>query len=271
MRCETTVSAIRLILSLLLAGAAVGCSDDETFHRGTTGESCRARNDCESGLACISEICAPESHNIEITGKSCYRVECGNDAECCTEFAPAPGCDLYEEACEADPSDCDAYQTLCVCNRGCVDELCEDAGPSCATDEECPGFSSPYCVESQCVECREHGDCLDEGARCVEGACQSPCENDEHCPLLHACDAGACVPAGCTTDRECVFVLDHPRGQCGDGVCFVGCEDDSGCDADAFEVCDDGQCIFVGCETDAECRAYLDLSETIDNVRAECR
>ncbi len=275
MRLGPTVSSIFILGIMLSGGLMVSCSSetpgDTAFQRGTAGESCRARNDCEIGLACINETCVPGSPLLSVTGKACYRVQCENDAGCCADFVPASGCDAYEAACKADPSDCDAYRRLCQCNRACVDELCVDKGPGCAADAECSSLSSPYCVGSRCVECRDHGDCLDGGARCIEGACKASCKTNENCPRLHACEAGLCVPSGCTSDRECSFVLGDSRGRCANGACFVGCTNDTQCNATAFEVCHEGRCTFAGCENDAECRAYLDLSSTPGGVRAVCR
>jgi hypothetical protein len=262
----TTVPPILIILGVTLAS----CSSDTAFHRGAAGESCRARNDCEVGLACINGVCVPGSPHLSVTGKACYRVECGNDAECCAHFVPASGCASYEAACRANPNDCEAWRRLCQCNRACVSELCVDKGPGCTVNADCPSYSSPYCVEKQCVECREHGDCLD-GARCIQGACKARCETHENCPSFHACAAGTCVPSGCASDRECGFVLGNPRGRCANGECFVGCTHDAQCDATTFEVCHQGRCTFVGCATDAECRSYLNLTNTPGNLRAVCR
>lgn len=233
------------------------------------GESCRARNDCRTGLACISQVCAPGSVDLSATGKSCYRVECGANADCCVDFVPASGCDVYESECLMDPTNCYAFHALCQCNRICTDNLCVNVGPSCAVDGECPSVTVPYCVGGRCVACREHGDC-GEGARCIEGKCDPQCKSDANCPLLYTCNAGTCVLAGCTSDRECVFVLGQSRGRCVNKACVVGCSDDAECNVTAFEVCRQGLCTFVGCNTDAECRAYLGLSETPGNVRAQC-
>ena len=270
MRGWSTSSLILGLMYALYAGTT-GCSGERPFHRGGAGESCRARNDCASGLACISEVWVVGTADLTVTGKGCYRVECKDQSDCCADFVPAPECELYEDACDADPNDCDAFRLFCQCNQACEGELCVELGPACSMDEACPSLTSPYCVESRCVECREHGDCFGASQRCVGGTCTASCEADEQCPLLYTCDAGTCVLSGCTSDRECVFVLGHPRGRCAEGACFVGCTDDAECDAMAFEVCYEGRCTFVGCESDAECRAYLDLSETNNDVHAECR
>lgn len=267
MNARATVQLCLLLLALS-TGAGTGCADTS---RGTVGESCRARNDCRSGLACINEVCVPGSSTLTVTGKGCYRVQCAGTLDCCADFVPAAGCDSYEAACQADPNDCEAYRTLCRCNRICVSEQCLDVGPGCAADAECPTQTAPYCVTGRCVACREHGDCLEEGARCISGTCKPPCRTDSNCPPLHACQAGACVPSGCTSDRECAFVLGHSNGRCSGGGCFVGCDSDSACNASNFEVCLSGRCTFVGCNTDAECRAYLNLSNTPGQTRAVCR
>jgi hypothetical protein len=52
-----TTPPILIILGVTLAS----CSSDTAFHRGAAGESCRARNDCEVGLACINGVCIPGS------------------------------------------------------------------------------------------------------------------------------------------------------------------------------------------------------------------
>jgi hypothetical protein len=258
------------VMAIILSGCmTLGCSSD-SFLRGAAGESCRARNDCASGLSCINERCAPGTPPLSVTGRACYRVQCGADADCCADFVPASGCDVYERACQANPKDCDAFRTLCQCRRTCANELCVDPGPSCTTNAHCPSSTAPYCVDRRCVECREHGDCLDT-ERCVSGTCQAACKTSENCPPLHACTDGLCVPSGCTTDRECVFVLGNPKGRCANGACIAGCADSAECNAQALEVCQGGQCTFAGCQTDAECRAYLDLNNSPDNTRAVCR
>jgi len=266
------MTPVYTVLAMVLGGwVAVGCSTEPESRLGSAGETCGARADCQSGLACINERCVPGIPLLSVTGKACHRVECADDAGCCRDFVPASGCDLYERACQANPNDCEAFRTLCQCNRVCRNELCMDVEPGCAADAECPASSSPYCVERRCVECREHGDCPDSKGRCVGGTCQAPCRTDENCPLLQRCNSGTCEPSGCTSDRECGFVLENPRGRCSAGSCFVACAGDADCSADDFETCVAGRCIFIGCRNDAECRAYLDLGNTSGEVRAVCR
>jgi hypothetical protein len=205
------------------------------------------------------------------SGRDCFRVECAADEDCCASFTPDPSCDFYEDACTADPADCAAFRLLCQCNRRCDAERCVAVAPSCSADSDCPAFSSPFCVSDRCASCREHGDCAGEGARCVEGMCVDPCTADEQCPLLHRCEAGSCAPSGCSSDRECAFVLGDAEARCLDSDCIVACSDDAECDVDAFEICHEERCVFAGCETDAECRAYLDIAEDPGAARAVCR
>src|SRR5687767_11769617 len=97
--CTSTTQHSFTILAIVLSGCmAMSCSGD-SFRRGKTGESCRARNDCESGLSCINEQCVPGSPSLSVTGKACYRVQCASDTDCCADFVPAAGCDVYERDC----------------------------------------------------------------------------------------------------------------------------------------------------------------------------
>jgi hypothetical protein len=236
---------------------------------GAAGESCRAREDCADGLACVANVCIPGGSERTPTRKSCVMVECSTKDDCCTEFVSAPGCDQYQQDCAADPAYCLTYRLLCECNRGCEDQLCVDTPPGCAADAECASFTAPYCVDGACRECAEHGDCLAEGDRCIEGVCQAPCTVDEQCPLFSACSAGECVEVGCTSDLECVFFLGDTRATCGDAECRVPCA--SSLECAAVEVCFEGACIFVGCETDSECRAFFGLENEPSDVEAVCQ
>jgi len=257
----------RLSLVLLVAGA-FGCSSRND--RGTVGESCQARSDCDLGLACVREVCVMTATDFSLTGKSCDAVQCATDADCCADFLPDPSCDVYDAACQANPLDCLAFRTLCQCTLQCQAERCFDVGPHCLSSSDCPSLLYPHCVTERCVECRDHADCA-ASDRCIEGACQAPCQTDEECPLLHGCQAGDCVLTGCQTDRECAFLLSDTRAVCEtSGGCAIECAVDADCDFDRFEVCHNERCTFVGCETDEECRAFLDL-EVDSALEAVCR
>jgi len=237
---------------------------------GAPGESCTARNDCAEGLACLRSVCVPVGASFTVTGKDCYRIECEADGDCCADFTPSADCDFYQMRCEADPMDCAGFRTLCQCNDLCVEQRCANAGPACMLDTDCPSFSTPFCTAGRCVECREHADCTFEGDRCVDGACARGCLGPDDCPALHGCEAGRCVPAPCSSARECAFALGDARGRCTGGSCSLACTDDLECDVSRFEVCHDAECRFAGCETDAECRALFGSALT-DGARAVCR
>lgn len=267
MRLLLTLAYIAILHAV---ACAAGCASDPRL--GTTGESCRSRSDCARGLACVRNTCIPGGLGVTATGRECYRVECGEDADCCADFVPSANCDVYEANCDSNPTLCLAYYSLCVCNESCVSDQCFDDGPGCTVDDHCSSGSRPYCQAGSCVACREHADCGDGQERCVEGACETGCVTDDQCPLLHACDAGACVERGCDTDRECILLLADGRATCSDGECTITCQSDWECDESAREVCHQGACVFAGCESDAECRIVLEIeNEQSDSVRAECR
>lgn len=256
-----------VLVSLTLSIAA--CGDD--VRRGSVGESCRARNDCGSGLVCIRDVCVRDGSSLPITGKACVRVECSVAADCCTDYVPDGSCASLEADCQANPNNCLPYRTYCQCNRGCEDDLCVDTSPECIVDDHCLGIDEPYCAGERCVACRNEADCGGAGDQCVDGECIAACSRDEECPLLSTCTNGVCTETGCSSDRECAFLLGTSAAVCDDGRCEVSCDSDLECRTDRFEACSSGRCVFAGCSTDVECRAYLDLENEPSNVRAECR
>lgn len=255
-----------------LACVANVCIDPETGAGsmfGGAGESCDAKNDCGPNLACIAHVCVAASTSTEITGKACYKVECATKDDCCKDFSPSPGCDKFKQDCETDPAYCLTYRTYCECNRACEAELCVDTPPGCKSSAECGSLLAPFCNAGVCSECAEHADCAGENDKCIAGKCQAPCTQNEHCPVLWACQNGQCVEVGCNTDKECFFLLKDSRATCNAGECLVPCTYNQECGD--FQVCKDGACTFVGCETDAECRVYFGLAEEVGGVKAVCK
>lgn len=220
---------------------------------------------------CVRDVCVPDVASIPATTRSCYRIECEADADCCTDFVPDPGCADYDAACQANPNDCLAFDSFCRCNRACSDARCEDTTPECIVDSHCLYFDRRLCEAKHCVECRAPADCADSTDLCEDGACVPRCTADAECDLLQSCVDGRCTDTGCTTDRECIFLLGSSSAVCDSGECVAGCDSNAECDAAAFETCRAGRCEFVGCENDAECRVYLDIENETANVSAECR
>ncbi|MBI4951312.1 MAG: hypothetical protein HY908_04710 [Myxococcales bacterium] len=221
-------------------------------------------------MSCVASVCVALGSGAAPTGKSCYAVECATKDDCCQGFVPSPNCPQYLADCEADPAYCLTYRLLCECNRDCEAELCVDTPPGCASSAECTSFLEPFCVAGHCHECSQHGDCASETDRCIDYTCRPPCTLDEHCPLLHACQAGECVEVGCSTDLECYFLLGDPRAKCAPSAsCLVPCLTSLECAE--FYTCHEGSCAFVGCNTDEECRIYLGLAEEQGDAHAVCK
>jgi hypothetical protein len=236
---------------------------------GGIGESCQAHNDCGAGLSCVAHVCVTSDVHITPTAKSCFKVECAAQADCCKDFAPSPGCDQYKADCDANPAYCLTYHTFCECNRDCQDALCVDTPPACAADAECTSLLTPFCFNGHCAECAEHGDCPGEQDKCLDGECRPPCTQNEQCPLLSECQNGQCIEVGCKSDLECVFMLKDNRATCLDTKCQTPCTYDQECSD--FQVCQEGKCVFIGCNDDEECRAYFGLENLTGDVKAACK
>lgn len=264
----------------------VGTSDPSARFSGR-GESCRVKNDCAVGLACVMQTCRQLDIPLSHTQKSCFRVECASQADCCAAFVPDPKCATYQDNCKTDPIFCNTYRTLCECSKDCVDQLCVDKPPGCQTNAECTSMQTPFCSGGKCGECDTDAACTGAGQRCVTGMCLAACTLDENCPGLSACTDGKCVPAGCTSDRQCAFAVRSPLAVCRSGKCQTPCAADSDCLPSmqssptqsnqpvdpklSLQVCEAGQCVFVGCETDSECRALLGLANSSGDARAVCK
>lgn len=248
---------------LVLASA---CSSEVRLS--ARGETCRFRNECEAGLACVNAVCIDNEYEVAATARYCDRLECQNQQDCC----------------ERNPNaDCDRL--------ACTEGLCRT---TCTDDPDCGNGN--FCITSRCVDCRDDNDCVGDSV-CRTGACVDPCESRTDCPFLNDCRNGDCVYVGCTDDRECKAFLDDARAVCGapdDAMvrgCEVPCQNDEECqdiggfvaqnprngqtnssnqnDYDFFE-CLSGRCQYVGCATDEECRIFLNLGPN-QNDQAVCR
>lgn len=252
------------LLGALLTMSVIGCEGGSGYSN--RGESCRWRNDCKSGLACIGGVCTQNDFPIEMTAKSCDLIECSTDQDCCDPDDFPSTCPEWDELCEGgDEFACDNYDTFCVCRERCREDRCVF---HCTSDSDC-GIGS--CVAGRCVLCEVDDDC-DTNEVCDDGFCEPACTTRNDCPYFHDCQAGRCVETGCDTDRECVAYTGNPRALCREGECKLPCENDAECNAFGYDFmdCVEGECVYVGCDSDEECRIRLDLPPG-SSVTAVCR
>ncbi len=277
----------RVLVAVSLACLAVACGgNEETVQetrpeaQGERGESCRARNDCVEGLACINNTCVQNEYPIEPTAGACELIECDVNRDCCDSVdtercaeleVACPRTTAYSancrdlrtaceegddfEACNEFATNCNCFVTRESCSEG--DEFaCEQVDAVCTTTFDCGQYltecvCADSCVDSVCLggaACFVDDDCF--GGTCVAGVCDFRCTTDEDCGDGEQCIAGACT-IGCTDRNECGFFEDCVNGTCTD----VGCTTDRECAAFAdngLATCIEGECV-VPCLNDAEC------------------
>lgn len=260
------------LVSLLSGCKSDGSQKIAPASKSERGESCQARNDCVSGLACIGGQCMLNEYPIAVDARECFRIDCTIDDDCCLDFVASTSCPTYETDCTVNgiQSSCDLYNQYCICNRVCDDETC--IVPNiCSTDTDClvlAGYG--VCDNGVCVECLVDVDCPNDGTCDVTtNRCIDHCSRNEECGLFEACVNGECVESGCNDDRECYFATQSPLSECRDGECRVPCENDAECGN--FEACQGGLCVFVGCTTNEQCRVYLGLAYQTGPATAVCR
>lgn len=287
----------------------IACAGDsnqvvEPEARGQRGESCRARNDCESGLACISGTCSRNDFDITPEAKQCDRVDCQEDTDCCGDRPIDPPPECADRATLCTPSLPGCVPTSCTsdseCNGGscgtgscstsgssctsdtdcmdtCVGSFCSVSGLSCITDGDC--FSSGTCVGRSC-SCQNpqydptnpvcsNPDCTDTCTlRCVEERCvaDSSCDQDSDCFArgLTLCDGGRCV--ACVEDDDC----DVEGGEtCVDNECVEPCTQNEECPL--FHACEGGECVEKGCSSNRECVLAASQTGSGEDARlAQC-
>lgn len=267
-------SIVLLVVCSLFVAASCGNDGPERTkivpsHAGDRGESCQTSGDCKEALACVNNVCVKNEYDVETTSKTCRRIECSQDDDCCELSSQ---CQVLEQQCnEGNDLACEEFNTRncdrceLKCEEGaCVQDL------SCDDDQDC-GFDG-NCSNGECVQCESDGDCPGE-TQCEDNRCVDICETDESCPLFHDCEDGDCVETGCQNDRECVLFTNDGNATCSDdGECLLPCTTDAECNQGSdgfFQICEEGKCKFVGCENDRECRIALGLANT-DSAQATC-
>lgn len=245
-----------------------------------TGSCAVSSGECTGGSDCLANVCIAGRCSLDFTA-------CRTDADCVPNTCVMGSC-----ACENpsfDPADpvCSDPDCEGQCLWSCEESRC--VLPSeCASDDDCFGVT-PHCVDGTCAECTSERDCSFDKT-CIDGRCETRCENDTHCPLFEACHAGECVYVGCRSDRECTLIpavelLGYAQGldprllRCnterGIGRCIIPCQTDAQCPP--TEVCEGGACRYIGCEEDAECKTITGLHDQTRSPeqpwipRVECR
>lgn len=218
-----------------------------------------------------NECTTPGLRRCDTVSNSC--VSCKQDSDC--KDTDKPSCDKETGTCvscrcaKLDPSKPVCLKqaddtVLCV---ACVkDDNCQAPTPkcnvsknqcesACQKDGDCA--NNQFCVQGQCVSCRDRNDCQDpQLPRCVSGTCQ--CLNDKDCPgefpvcsdsgkrcvecqkngdcsagfpvcsVSGVCELLSCDPAN--GGKECVSVPGRPYcRQLGRRFHCVGCTKDSEC------------------------------------------
>ena len=257
-----------------LAFVFVGCSTDkaqkvEPETRGKRGERCMARNDCDSGLACLNGVCAKNEFAIDVSAKQCDRIECSEDTDCCGDrptSAPTK-CKNRDVVC--------SQQLLpgCVSGSSCVPTgTCQGGGTcgpgTCSINTgggTCTSVDSCYdtcnqntllCTKTS-LPCAVDADCTYSAANvagtvtCNNRTCN--CQNPEYNPSDPICSDPDC---------EDICLL-----RCQDELCLKdnSCETAADCAATGLPICDGGRC--VQCTEDAECDE--DANETCEKGRCE--
>ena len=257
---------LRSLIALLALSSLcgfVGCSKDEAQKvqpetRGQRGENCQARNDCNTGLACLNGICAKNEFEIAVEAKHCDRIDCTDTKDCCGDrntSAPA-ACSGRTSICNT-PTLPGCVQTSCTsattCAGGgtCPMGVCQgtgQTGTACGVAADCPKVTNTCVLD----ETGTVGTCSVTFASCsptipcstiLAATCSARscnCRNPEYAPTSPICTDPAC-------DDVCTLTCDQE--QC---VTRHTCETNTDCVTPGLPLCqDDGRC--VQCLEDEDC------------------
>jgi hypothetical protein len=255
MGLRSLVAAVCLfsVSVLSLSGCSKSAQKVQPETRGKRGESCLARNDCDSGLACINGICAKNEFNISVTAKQCTRVECDVTEDCCGDKAteaPAKCADRNETCDPANRLFKDCSATTCTSDATCGEGTCGmgfcsgggNSATACKTVADCKkdtcNLDTGYCTVSG-LSCASDASCLYFGSTvtCTNRVCD--CINPAYQPEDPICSDPDC-------DDICLL-------RCEDKLCVQdkSCKGNTDCEAVGLQICDGGRC--VECTRDSEC------------------
>ena len=286
------------LVSLLSVFSFTGCSKDaqkvapET--RGKRGESCLARNDCDTGLACLGNICAKNEFNVSVTAKQCVRSECKEDTDCCGDRATeAPAkCKNRNAICDAATQRIPGcITTTCMTDDTCNGGVCGmgscsgigQIGTQCTAATDCKrdtcvagtcSISFNTCtVATQATDCTYYNTpptCTNRICNCQnplydpnDPICSDP-DCEDIC-LLRCTDSLCLEDKSCKTDTECLAV---GLTTCDGGRC-VECTIDKDCDVKNDETCEKGLC-HKPCKLNEECGLFEECSKG-DCVYVGCK
>ncbi|MDD9940396.1 MAG: hypothetical protein OXU20_04940 [Myxococcales bacterium] len=283
-----------------------GTACDRDPLRGGAGESCRARDDCESGLACIQQVCTGMTDaGVETVGRGVEEDTKGGVGESCTARRDCLGglrcigricqASVDEEErtvpIQAAPGEfsnrgesCDARND-CAEGLSCIDTVCrEDSHGIARSAKSCDRVE---CEQSEdcCADFIPHPDCTTFEANCA----MDPifCNTFTNlCMCARECRENLCVGAapGCESDDECVsaqtpYCVDRACRQCREddncgeglkciqGLCEAPCVRDEQCPL--LYSCDDGECVETGCKSKRECY-FVTRDGRVDCIDGDC-
>lgn len=288
---------VRSLIAVLAVGLTFGmvaCSKDpqkvQPETRGKRGETCLARNDCDTGLACINGICAKNEFGIDVAVKHCDRIECTADEDCCGDKATAAPAKCKDRTliCET-PTVQDCTQTICsdvnedtVCGEGtCRLGTCSNTGMQCASVTDCAD-TCVIPVDAVIGQCAQSLASCTSDLNCT-GSCSTrtcDCTNPEYDPADPICADEDCIDICllrcrdqlCVQDDSCEIDSDcfNAGLQICDGGRCVQCTADSDCDEDADETCESGQC-HRPCKFNEECGIFEECNGAGDCEYVGCR
>jgi hypothetical protein len=284
MALRSLIAALSLVAVSALG--LQGCSKDaqkvQPETRGKRGETCLARNDCDTGLACLSGICAKNEFNLDVTAKQCIREECSDTADCCGDKATeAPAkCADRNAICEPANATILGCSTTATCTTATADTVCgggtctpgvcsggTSPGATCETATDCPkdtcNTATGYCTVNTAYTCTINSQCPGYTATCSIRRCNcvnpvynpnDPICSDPDCEdiCLLRCQDNLCLEdKSCKTDAQCIAL---GLQVCDGGRC-VECTKNSECDEENDETCESGVC-QKPCKANEECPLF---------------
>jgi len=279
------------------------CSSDDDCHfaipTGTaacllSGESCSSDDDCfwpipdgssrvclGDGTVCIGPAdCGDEGPCLSGEGVCEGTLDrCSNDGNCpdsrCVQVVETGGC----QPVDAGLSICLTTLETCSNDADCQQQICEDNGAACTTEESCLEIdilaAVSICEGDPAISCDSTADCAGDGPCVVRQVCDLDrtlqCADDTGCVEVPPTDGGGnhrvCdgnVLRACATDVDCSGV-----GISGvtfdDGIC-VNAQDDGPC----LPVTDHGPCAdrYDDIALDNPCVAGADLGRCEERAEA---